>query len=41
MVFAMTKPTMKTATMMVESAVDTISTLIFALIVNAMTMRLV
>ena len=37
----MMRPTMKTATMMVETAVDTILTLIFALIVNAMSMRLV
>ena len=41
MVFATTRPTMKIATMMVETAVDTIPTLIFVPIVNAISMRLV
>ena len=40
-VFAMIRPTVKTVIMMEETAVDMISTLIFALIVNAMSMRLV
>ena len=35
MVFVVMRPTMQTATMMEETVVDTISTLIFALIVNA------
>ena len=41
MVSVMTGLTMLTAIMMAETAVDTISTLTFVLIVNAMTMRLV
>ena len=40
-VFAMIRPTVKTVIMMEETAVDMISTLIFALIVNAMSMRCV
>ena len=39
--FVMMRPTMKTVIMMEETAVDIISTLVFALIVNAMSMRLV
>ena len=39
--FVMMRPTMKTVIMMEETAVDMIPTLIFALIVNAMSMRLV
>ena len=40
-VFVMMRPTLKTVIMMEEIAVDTIPTLICALIVNAMSMRLV
>ena len=40
-VFVMMRPTMKTVIMMEANAVDIISTLIFALIVNATSMRLV
>ena len=39
--FVMMRPTMKTVIMMEETAVDTIPTLICALIVNAILMRLV
>ena len=41
MVFAMTRPTMQTATMMAETVVDTLLTLIFVLTVNAISMKLV
>ena len=40
-VFVMMRPTLQTAIMMEEIAVDTISTLIFALIANAISMNLV
>ena len=40
-VFVMMRPTMKTAIMMEETVVDTLSTEIFVLIVFAMSMRLV
>ena len=38
-VFVMMRPTLQTAIMMEEIAVDTISTLIFALIANAISMN--
>jgi hypothetical protein len=41
MVFAMIRLTLGSVIMMVETVVDTMSTLGFALIVNAMSMRLV
>ena len=39
--FVMMRPTMQTATMMVEIAVDTLLTLIFVLTVNAISMKVV